>query len=58
VCADKLKKASPDFSGETQVGITANPNVPYQIVISTMDAVRKADNGDELFPDVNFGIPR
>jgi biopolymer transport protein ExbD len=58
VCADKLKKASPDFAGETQVGITANPNIPYQIVISTMDAVRKADNGDDLFPDVNFGIPR
>ena len=23
-----------------------------------IDAVRKAENGDELFPDVNFGLPR
>jgi biopolymer transport protein TolR len=57
-CADKLKHASPDFAGETQVIITASPNVPYQVVISTMDSVRTAGNGDELFPDVNFGIAR
>ena len=31
VCANKLKHASPDFAGETQVIITASPNVPYQV---------------------------
>jgi biopolymer transport protein ExbD len=57
-CVNKLKKASPDFASETQVVITASPNIPYQAVIATMDAVRTAENGDELFPDVNFGIAR
>jgi len=58
-CVAKLKHASPDFAGETQVTLTASPNIPYQIIISTMDAVRKADsNGEELFPEVNFGVAR
>jgi len=57
-CANKLKHASPDFAGESSVVIAASPNIPYQVVISTMDAVRKAENGDELFPEVNFGLPR
>jgi biopolymer transport protein ExbD len=58
-CADKLKKANPDFAEETQVIITASPNIPYQVVISTMDAVRSTgDKGDDLFPEVNFGVAR
>ncbi len=58
LCAEKLKHASDDFKEETQVIITASPNVPYQVVVSTMDAVRAAENGEALFPDVNFGIAR
>ncbi|MGH7285373.1 MAG: ExbD/TolR family protein [Polyangiaceae bacterium] len=58
-CAKKLKNLSPDFQDETSVTITANPNIPYQDVISTMDAVRKdPDNGKDLFPDVQFGLAR
>lgn len=57
-CVRKLKGLSPDFKDETSVTISGNPNVPYQVVISTIDAVRRADNGDELFPDVNFGVVR
>lgn len=58
-CVKKLKNLSPDFKDETSVTISANPNIPYQVVISTIDAVRKSnDNGDELFPDVNFGLAR
>ena len=57
-CADKLKHASPDFAGETQVIITASPNVPYQVIISVMDALRTSEKGEELFPDVNFGVAR
>jgi biopolymer transport protein TolR len=57
-CANKLKHASPDFDSETAVTLTASPNVPYQVIISTMDAVRTGPNGEELFPDVNFGVAR
>ena len=38
--------------------ISANPNIPYQSVIGTMDAVRSTEDGKELFPDVNFGLAR
>ncbi|MFO0672150.1 MAG: biopolymer transporter ExbD [Polyangiaceae bacterium] len=58
-CVKKLKNLSPDFKDETSVTVSANPNIPYQVVISTIDAVRKAnDSGEELFPDVNFGLAR
>jgi biopolymer transport protein ExbD len=57
-CANKLKHASPDFADETHVVIAPNPNVPYQIVVSTMDALRTADDGHELFPEVNFAVAR
>jgi len=57
-CAAKLKAASPDFKDEIGVTISANPPIPYQVVISTMDAVRKNEAGDDLFPEVSFGIAR
>ncbi|MBM4363386.1 MAG: biopolymer transporter ExbD [Deltaproteobacteria bacterium] len=57
-CAARLKASSPDFADETQVRLTANPGTDYQTVISTMDSVRTTAQGDELFSDVNFGVPR
>lgn len=58
-CVKKLKGLSEDFKDESSVTISANPNIPYQVVIATIDAVRKTDDtGDELFPDVNFGLAR
>lgn len=57
-CAAKLKSASPDFKDEMGVTISANPPIPYQVVISSMDAVRKDDAGEQLFPDVTFGVAR
>lgn len=70
-CVKKLKNLSADFKDETSVTISANPNIPYQAIIGTIDAVRSdADLGcdptktDEqsrrgcLFPDVNFGLAR
>jgi biopolymer transport protein TolR len=57
-CATKLKSTTPEFKSENQVTLSANPSVPYQVVINTVDAVRKADNGDELFPDVAFAVAR
>jgi len=60
-CVTHLKKefvASNPDSDETSVTISANPNIPYQAVIGTMDAVRKGDDNKDLFPDVNFGLAR
>jgi biopolymer transport protein ExbD len=57
-CAGSLKKASPEFGEETQVFLSANPGIDYQTLVSTIDAVRAASNGDALFPDVNFQVAR
>ncbi len=64
VCAAKLKGLSDDFKEERQVTLSANPNIPYSVVVGTMDAVRASvpqpgsDNAAELFPEVNFGLAR
>jgi biopolymer transport protein ExbD len=55
-CAAKLKAASPDFKDEVGVTITASPQVPFQVIISTMDAVRNDEAGESMFPDVSFGV--
>lgn len=57
-CAAKLKGAAPEFKDEMGVTVTANPTVPLQTIIGTMDAVRKNDQGDDMFPDVSFGVAR
>ena len=57
-CAEKLKTASPDFKDEMGVTISANPPIPYQVVIGVMDAVRKNEKGDDMFPEVSFGVAR
>jgi biopolymer transport protein ExbD len=57
-CVTKLKATSADFNDEMGVTISANPPIPYQVVISTMDAVRNNEQGDPLFPEVSFGIAR
>lgn len=57
-CVTKLKNASSDFKDENSVTISANPQIPYQVIISTMDAVRKDEQGEELFPEVQFGLAR
>ena len=63
LCAKNLKNAAPEFQEETQVTISANPNIPFQVIASTVDALRTAPspNGgkeDPLFPDFNFGLAR
>jgi biopolymer transport protein ExbD len=57
-CAQKLKGAAVEFKDEMGVTVSANPPIPYQVVISTMDAVRKNEAGDDMFPDVTFGVAR
>lgn len=57
-CVKKLKTSSDDFKDEQQVVITANPEIPYQTVVSTIDAVRRTEEGEDLFPEVNFGAAK
>jgi biopolymer transport protein ExbD len=57
-CAAKLKGAAPEFKDEKGVTISANPPIPYQVIISTMDAVRNDEKGETLFPNVSFGVAR
>ncbi len=57
-CATKLKASSADFKDEMGVTISGNPSIPYQVIIGTMDAVRKNPAGEDLFPEVSFGIAR
>jgi biopolymer transport protein TolR len=57
-CAKRLKEKLVQDVDETAATLTANGNVPYQVIISTIDALRKSDDGKELFPDINFGVPQ
>ena len=57
-CAVKLKASASTFADERDVTISANAQVPYDVVIATLDAMRKTDDGDELFPQVSFGVVR
>jgi biopolymer transport protein TolR len=57
-CAKRLKNQVPEAADETSATLTANSNVPYQVIVSTCDAIRKDDTGATLFPDITFGVPR
>jgi biopolymer transport protein TolR len=52
----KLKeiKTNPDKATETKATFNADAMIPYDIVIATLDAMRTAEDGKILFPDVNF----
>jgi biopolymer transport protein TolR len=56
-CARRVKGARPEYAAETQVTVTASPDVPYTTVIAVMDALRRDDAGD-LFPEVHLGAVR
>lgn len=57
-CAVKLKASAASFKDERDVLISANAQVPYDVVIATLDAMRRTDSGDDLFPQVSFGVAR
>ncbi|HEY6080220.1 MAG TPA: biopolymer transporter ExbD [Polyangiaceae bacterium] len=57
-CASRLKGSSADFADETQATITANPGVEFQTVVAVMDALRTTPTGDNLFENIQFGVPR
>src|SRR3954464_12165425 len=47
-------KSSPENAEETKANFNADANVPYDIVVATLDAMRQNDAGKVLFPDVAF----
>jgi biopolymer transport protein ExbD len=53
----QMMKIKGAFPKETKVIIAADPDVPYESLIQTMDAVRETRDGArrELFPDVTLG---
>jgi biopolymer transport protein TolR len=64
-CAKKLKALSADFASECQATVTANGDIPYQTIVSTLDAIRgkplgekEACTAEHMFPQINFGVPR
>jgi biopolymer transport protein ExbD len=57
-CAKRLKNQVAEAADETAATLTANKDIPYQVIISTIDAIRRSDDGQELFPDINFGVPK
>jgi hypothetical protein len=57
-CATSLKHQVPEAADESTFTLTANSNIPYQVIISTIDALRRSDDGQMLFTDVNFGVPK
>lgn len=50
-----IKQANPD---ETTLSLSADEDIPYEMVITTMDSVRylRGEERAELFPDVTLAI--
>jgi len=63
-CASRLKNSNEDFADETSVSLTGNPEIPYAVMIETIDALRyepskgEGDKPKLLFPDVMFSVIR
>ena len=47
-------KQVPGNEEETKVTFNADAQIPYQVVVETLDAMREAPGGKLLFPDVVF----
>jgi biopolymer transport protein TolR len=58
-CVATVKQLAPEaVRDETSVTISANPNIPFQVIVSAIDACRRDEQGNDLFPDVQFGLSR
>jgi biopolymer transport protein ExbD len=57
-CVQKLKNSNPDFEAESQASLTCNPDVPFQVVVSVMDALRNGKDGTILFEEISFKVAR
>jgi biopolymer transport protein TolR len=47
-------KAAPGNANETKVTFNADAQIPYEIVVESLDAMRTGKDSKELFPDVVF----
>jgi len=47
-------KSDPNNAEETKANFNADANIPYDIVVATLDAMRTGEDGKILFPDVAF----
>lgn len=53
---NKMKEIKASFPDESKIIIAAEPDVQYEWLVSTMDAVRETPNDRKLlFPDVTLG---
>ena len=43
-----------DARAETKANFNADANIPYDIVVGTLDAMRETADGKVLFPDISF----
>ncbi len=51
-CLARVKAAAPEFAGEKNIIISAQPAIPVAQIIGTIDAARSS------FPTVAFGLSR
>jgi biopolymer transport protein TolR len=56
-CVRRVRHARPELAGDHGVVVSASPDVPFETVVATMDAVRRIGD-EELFSEVSFAIPR
>jgi hypothetical protein len=56
-CLANVKHLAPkQLQDESTVLISANPDLPFQAIVSTMDAARQTADGEKLYPDATFGV--
>jgi biopolymer transport protein ExbD len=51
----KMKEIKASFPDESKIILAAEPDVQYEWLIATMDAVRETSDRKLLFPDVTLG---
>ncbi len=51
---EEMKKIKSTFPKETKVILAADPDMPYEALIATMDATRETADKKLLFPDVTL----
>ncbi|HJZ86958.1 MAG TPA: biopolymer transporter ExbD [Polyangia bacterium] len=52
--ADFVRKIKDQYPDEHNIILTGNPEVPYEMMVKTMDTVRQDPEGKLMFPDVTL----
>lgn len=55
-CVVQVKGASADFADEVAVTVSASPEIPYEVVVKAIEALRKTADGKDLFPELSLGL--